>query len=120
MLWAKLAVGMCSALALVAAEANGGRGGRAGGAPHAGPHHAGAPHAHHVHGGAHVVVGFGGGYAYPYWPAPYYSWPGYYYPVALPPPPQYWYYCAPLAAYYPYVPSCPGPWQPVVPSPYTY
>ena len=53
------------------------------------------------------------------------AWPGYYYPPPVyyaPPPPviQYWYYCAPLGAYYPYVPSCPGPWQPVPAAPYTY
>ena len=56
-------------------------------------------------------------------PHPYYDWPGYwpgyYYgaPV-MAAPAAYWYYCAPLAAYYPYVPDCPGGWQLVEPYPY--
>ncbi|HXZ55281.1 MAG TPA: hypothetical protein VEH03_07480 [Burkholderiales bacterium] len=28
---------------------------------------------------------------------------------------DYWYYCPDLQAYYPYVPTCPSPWMPVVP-----
>lgn len=28
-----------------------------------------------------------------------------------------WYYCASAEAYYPYVKSCPEPWQPVLPHP---
>ena len=48
-------------------------------------------------------------YAYP---APVYAYPA---PVyAAPPPPTYWYYCRSAGAYYPYVPSCPEPWVPVL------
>lgn len=35
----------------------------------------------------------------------------------VPAPVQYWYYCAPAHAYYPYVPSCPGGWQAVPATP---
>lgn len=35
----------------------------------------------------------------------------------VPAPAQYWYYCAPAHAYYPYVPSCPGGWQAVPATP---
>jgi hypothetical protein len=34
------------------------------------------------------------------------------------PAPAYWYYCAPLATYYPYVQDCPGGWQAVTPGYY--
>jgi hypothetical protein len=30
---------------------------------------------------------------------------------------QWWYWCAPRAGYYPYVQSCPEPWQRVPPQP---
>jgi hypothetical protein len=39
-------------------------------------------------------------------------------PAAAAPPAAYWYYCAPLGAYYPYVRDCPAGWQLVPPSPY--
>ena len=63
-------------------------------------------------------------YAYPR----YYSHPA---PVIVPAPPpvyveptpapqaqgsNYWYYCRESGAYYPYVQTCPSPWQPVVPN----
>lgn len=73
-----------------------------------------------VRGGVYIGVG-------PFWWPPYpYGWyPGPYYsgdpPVVVvepppvyiqmpPAPPQYWYYCAPSQAYYPYVPTCTEPW----------
>ena len=71
---------------------------------------------HHFHGG-HTRVFVGGTFFFG--PYPYYYWPGYYYaaPVVAAPV-AYWYYCAPLAAYYPYVQDCPGGWQLVEPHPY--
>jgi hypothetical protein len=82
------------------------------------------------------------GVPFPYYPyyAPYYTpYPPYYpyYPPAavVPPQPQayveqsparaapgqqaggYWYHCDKPEGYYPYVKSCPGGWQAVVPSP---
>jgi hypothetical protein len=122
------------------AQAAGGRfsGRGAGGGGTAGPHGApgvpmhGAPgvpprgfHGPHtgviVRGG--VYLGWPGPY---YWPHPYYYGPGYYYapayyyapPVMAAPEPAYWYYCAPLATYYPYVQDCPGGWQAVTPGYY--
>jgi len=76
---------------------------------------------HHFHGG-HTRVFVGGTFFVG--PAPYYwpgYWPGYYPPVVAAPvvaAPAYWYYCAPLAAYYPYVAECPAGWQLVEPHPY--
>jgi hypothetical protein len=77
----------------------------------------------HWHSGIYVGVG-------PFWWAPYpYGWypDPYYYgsppvyiveppPVYIemppaPPPPQYWYYCAPAQAYYPYVQTCTEAWM---------
>src|SRR5437763_10914423 len=87
------------------------RGFGVGSAPAAAPAGVGA---HHFHGGTRVFVGgtfFVG-------PRPYYYWPGYYYAPVMAAPVAYWYYCAPLAAYYPYVPDCPGGWQLVEPYPY--
>src|SRR6266511_6246669 len=63
----------------------------------------------------------------------YYAWPRYYPPVYYAPPlvaspptyieqtppaqgSNYWYYCRESQAYYPYVQSCPSPWQPVMPN----
>jgi len=51
-------------------------------------------------------------------PAPAYYEP----PVYIQQPQQagaaaYWYYCPQSRAYYPYVQSCPGPWQRVAPQP---
>ena len=81
----------------------------------------------HFHGGVHTRVFVGATfvaapfyypYAYPYYsPAPVYYAPP---PVYMEPPaPQenYWYYCAPSRAYYPYVQDCPGGWQRVAPQP---
>src|SRR5262249_35380854 len=133
-----LAIASCAVVALAttpdagAAGGHGSAGGRAAGAPaHAGPPpgHVGVP-PRHFHGGTRVFVGgafFVGGYPYyPYYP--YYwpgYWPGYYYPPVMtapapvaPAPTAYWYYCAPLGAYYPYVPNCPSDWQLVEPYPY--
>ncbi|MCW3480981.1 hypothetical protein OL229_15640 [Neisseriaceae bacterium JH1-16] len=36
-------------------------------------------------------------------------------PAAPPPPAGSWYYCGANGQYYPYTPSCPVPWTPVVP-----
>jgi len=58
-----------------------------------------------------AVVGAAVAPAYAY-PAPVYPYPAPAY--APPPPPTYWYYCRSLEAYYPYVPSCPEPWVPVL------
>ena len=112
------------AVSALDAQVSGGRVARA-----AGPSTGGARPAHvypghfypgHVHGAvvvgaAFVGVGYWPGYYYP--PAYYAPPPVYYAPP--PPPASYWYYCAQLNAYYPYVPSCPGPWQPVPATPYT-
>ena len=120
----RLAILLAAAVALNA-QAAGGRG-----AVHAAPHMGGPHPAHvvpghfhpsHVHGAvvvgaAFVGVGFWPGY---YYPPAYYGPPPVYYAPPPPPPVSYWYYCAPLSAYYPYVPSCPGPWQPVPATPYT-
>jgi hypothetical protein len=38
-------------------------------------------------------------------------------PAPVAPAPQWWYWCAPRAGYYPYVQSCPEPWQRVPPQP---
>ncbi len=114
---AVIAATMCMVVTLNAEAA------RIGGAPRAPVHFPGPAQVHpgHVHGG--VVVGVGVGLGFGYWPSYYYP-PAYYAPppvyYAPPPPPvSYWYYCAQLNAYYPYVPSCPGPWQPVPATPYT-
>ena len=104
----------------------GGRGGSGGGAH--------VSHGGGFHHGPHTTFVVRGGFYYG-WPGPYY-WPGYYYapayyyappvyyaaPAVAEPEPQppaaYWYYCAPLGAYYPYVQDCPAAWQPVAPYPY--
>jgi len=48
---------------------------------------------------------------------PVYPYPDPYLPpvVSAPPPPgqQFWYYCRNPQGYYPYVPQCYGPWEPV-------
>ena len=107
---AKLAVGACAAVALVTApfaEAKGGKGG--GGHGHGGGHHShGHPHGGHSYRYTGVFVGAG----FMYWPSAYY-WPDYYPGV---PAVEYWYYCQPYAAYYPYVQECPTDWQPVLPT----
>ena len=131
---ARLVVGACAAIALVAAsfeaDAKGGRGGsgggRSGGGGKSGGHHGSHGHGHSK--GQHTSVSRGSGFhhshAYRYtsvfvgagfvfWPSAYY-WPDYY-PAAVPAV-EYWYYCQPYAAYYPYVQECPIEWQPVLPT----
>jgi hypothetical protein len=95
----------------------------------------GGAHVSHggFHHGSHTTFVVRGGFHYG-WPGPYY-WPGYYYapayyyaapayyyenaaPAPAAPPAAYWYFCAPLGAYYPYVQQCPAAWQLVSPSPY--
>lgn len=118
-----LAIASCAVMALATVHDAGAAGGRGGfsGSRAAAPAHFGAPH--HFHGGGtRVFVGgtfFVGPRPYYYWPG---YWPGYYYPPVVAAPvvaaPAYWYYCAPLAAYYPYVAECPAGWQLVEPHPY--
>jgi len=106
---ARLAVGVCAAAALIVppfADAKGGKGG--GG--HGGGHHS---HGHHHGGHGYRYTGFFFGASYTVWPRAYY-WPDYY-PGAVPAV-EYWYYCQPYAAYYPYVQECPTEWQPVLPT----
>jgi hypothetical protein len=108
---AKLAVGCCAMLGLVATalDADAGRGGGGSG----GRGHASAgSHNHHFHGGARVFVGT----TFVSYPRAYY-WPGYYYAPAVAAPMAYWYYCTAAAAYYPYVQNCPGGWELVLPTP---
>lgn len=111
---AKLAIGACAAVALVIAplaEAKGGKGGGGHGGHH-GAHssisHGSSHHGGHSYRYTSVFVGA----SYVLWPAAYY-WPDYYPGV---PAVEYWYYCQPYAAYYPYVQECPTEWQPVLPS----
>ena len=93
---------------------------------------------------AHSRVHFGFSFGGPIWyPAPYYYYPPpvYYYPppIVVQQPPTYieqpapaapapqskpqssgsndWYYCRDSQTYYPYVQSCPSPWQRVPPRP---
>lgn len=118
-----LAIAGCIIVAAATVQDAGAAGGRGGftGSRGAAPAHFGAPHFHG--GGTRVFIGgtfFVGPRPFYYWPG---YWPGYYYPpvVAAPvvaAPAAYWYYCAPLAAYYPYVQDCPGGWQLVEPHPY--
>ena len=113
------------------ALADGGHGGHGGGFQggggfhhdgfhHDGFHHDGFHH-HNQFRGTFFFGGVGGfydpwwwgypyAYAYPY-PYPYpYAYPA---PAAVPaaPAPNVWYYCPPANGYYPYVPTCPVPWQ---------
>ena len=86
------------------------------------------PRGHH---GGHAYFGFSFS---PYW-GPWYSAPPVYYqppvvvevparpafyqtapavaPTVVAPPANYWYYCEPAQAYYPYVKQCPSGWQKV-------
>ncbi|HXQ51795.1 MAG TPA: hypothetical protein VN802_11925 [Stellaceae bacterium] len=50
-----------------------------------------------------------------FYPAPVYPYPDPYLPpvVAAPAPQPSWYYCTNPQGYYPYVPRCTVPWQPV-------
>ena len=112
----KQVIGACAAAALVAmapdadARGSGGRsGGKSGGHhSHSHPGHR-SHHSHRYYGYSSYVVAS----TFVAWPRAYY-WPGYY-PAAVPAV-EYWYYCQPSAAYYPYVQECPTEWQPVVPT----
>lgn len=61
--------------------------------------------------------------AWYFYPSPVYPYPDPYQPPvvlqqqATPPSPQYWYYCADPAGYYPYVAECHVNWQQVAASP---
>jgi hypothetical protein len=110
---ARLAVGACAAMALAAApsaEAKGGKGGGSKGGAHHGHGHHGSSHHHGGHGFRYTSVFVGGSFVF--WPSAYY-WPDYH-PGS--PAVEYWYYCQPYAAYYPYVQECPTDWQPVLPT----
>ncbi len=50
-----------------------------------------------------------------YYPQPVYPYPSPYVPPVVAPTANAWYYCPPSGAYYPYVATCPVPWQ-VVPA----
>ncbi len=92
---------------------------------------------HHTHSRVYFGLGIGTGFYPGYWygspyyyGAPYYGTPVYTSPpivIQQQPPvyiekpqapvPGYWYYCASVKAYYPYVNDCPEPWQRVSPLP---
>jgi len=50
-----------------------------------------------------------------FYPAPIYPFPDPYTPPFAAPGAPAWYFCPPAQAYYPYVPTCPVPWQ-IVPA----
>ena len=52
-----------------------------------------------------------------FYPRPVYPYPD---PYTPPTATQYWYYCPPARAYYPYVQSCPGGWRLVPATPPVY
>jgi hypothetical protein len=64
-----------------------------------------------------------------FYPSPVYPYPNPYEPPPVelvtpapdnappPPPPRMWYYCDAAKGYYPYVPTCPGGWREVAPTP---
>jgi hypothetical protein len=101
------------------------------GGGHEGHGGGGFHHGFHDHDGFRGGFFFGGigGLYYPYWDYPYYGYPYAYayaypypYPYAAPyapaaapaaPPNDVWYFCQPAKAYYPYVSTCPVPWQQV-------
>ena len=111
---ARLVVGVCAAMALALAgfeaDAKGGKGG--GHRSHSHHHHqavsGGSTHSH-----GHGYTGYFVASTFVIWPRAYY-WPDYH-PAAVPVV-EYWYYCQPYAAYYPYVQECPAEWQPVLPT----
>ncbi len=90
---------------------------------------------HRVHHRSARIGVFIGAPLFWHWPPPHYAYPAYAPVVAVPayaPPPtyvergtdygepgdpRYWYYCQDPAGYYPYVNSCPGGWQRVMPTP---
>lgn len=112
---AKLAVGVCATVALVAAgldaDAKGGRSGGGRSGAKSGGHH--SHHGHHKSFRGYRHATFFAVTSFAVWPRAYY-WPDYY-PAAVPVV-EYWYYCQPYAAYYPYVQECPAEWQPVLPT----
>jgi hypothetical protein len=84
------------------------------------PHHGGFPHYHPYIAPPIVVPRYVPPPAYyGYGSMPYYAPPPSYYAYPAPPPAYverddgYWYYCAPLGAYYPDVDECQEPWIPV-------
>jgi hypothetical protein len=124
-------------LGTIASDCAFARGGNRG---HGGRSHAsGSAHFHRSPARVGVVVTaplFYGGYRAPYYyyppmygyppaayPSTYYYPPAQYYPpeyIEQPAPsqepaPAYWYYCPAVDNYYPYVETCPGGWQQVVP-----
>jgi hypothetical protein len=114
---AKQVIGACAAAALVAmaldAEAGGGRGSGGRSGARSGGHHSHSHSSHRSHHGHHGSSSFVVASSFVAWPRAYY-WPAYY-PAAVPVV-EYWYYCQPSAAYYPYVQECPTEWQPVLPT----
>jgi hypothetical protein len=107
------------------AQAHHGGGGHGSGGHGGGGHGRGGWHgsAHNWHGGHWFRGWYGGRFGW-WWYVPYYDWYAYYdapvypypaYPYAgePAPTPNVWYYCQNPAGYYPYVPQCAGPWQPV-------
>ena len=84
------------------------------------------------HRGFHRYDGFRGNFGF-YFGSPFYADPYYWNRYPYPPPtyyvpqqpriyiqqnqqqPYYWYWCANPPGYYPYIKSCPQPWQKVVP-----
>jgi hypothetical protein len=130
---ARLAVGAFITAAIVAsafdadARGSGGRSGGRGGSSHHGSHHHGSHSQGYKHGASsghthslkHGHARWGGGVFFAstflMWPSAYY-WPDYHPLPAGVPVAEYWYYCQPYAAYYPYVQECPTEWQPVLPT----
>ncbi|MBI4756447.1 MAG: hypothetical protein HY778_13740 [Betaproteobacteria bacterium] len=55
-----------------------------------------------------------------FYPGPVHPYPDPYVPPAMmvePPPGRFWYYCPDPPGYYPYVPACRVPWQPIPAAP---
>ena len=127
---------------IASAAPHGGGGGFHGGGFHAGSF--GGFHGGGFHGGGFHAGAFGGGWQgghwnhgwhngrYGWWWGPAVGWGYYDYPYGAgywpdswyygdygygqPDAGQYWYYCSDPSGYYPYVPQCNVPWQPVPPS----
>ena len=96
-------------LSLAAFPAAAREGGHAGGGHHGGHHH------HHGHGAIFLGGSFGlyDPFYYPYAYAPYpYAYAA---PVGGEAPANVWYLCPTANTYYPYVATCPVPWQLVQP-----
>jgi hypothetical protein len=83
---------------------------------HGGSFHGGGFHGGGFHGGGFHHGGFRGGFVGGVFLGdPYFGTYPYPVPYAAAPAPAFWYFCPPANAYYPAVPSCPVPWQPVYP-----